>query len=342
MNLLAHDRQGRQRQLLGLLGIMAAILLVAGLAAGSEGMSLQVLRDDWVAGKVSAVLGHIRAPRSIGALLVGALFGLAGAIAQGLFRNPLADPYLLGSAAGAVLGVVLVLAAGTLAGHMLSWAAASWLERLGLTGAASLGALGGVLMTLLFAHGTQQTIRLLLAGVVTSVVLGAVSDLVTLWVPEALRGKQVFLLGSTSYLSWSAVVILAGGLIIALPLATTLARALDALSLGDESASTLGLPLVQVRFLLVALLAVCTGLAVSQAGLVAFVGLVAPHMVRRIAPSTHGFLLLASAACGAVLLLAADVLARSIMAPQELPVGILTAALGGSYLLWLLHHGQAR
>jgi iron complex transport system permease protein len=342
MNLLASDRQARQLQLMVLLAVMAAVFSVAGLAAGSEGMSWQVLRDDWAAGQVSAVVGQIRAPRSVGALLVGALFGLAGAIAQGLFRNPLADPYLLGSAAGAVLGVVLVLAAGTLAGHVLSMVAASWLQRLGLTGAASLGALAGVCMTLLFARGTQHTMRLLLAGVVTSVVLSAVSDVVTLWAPDALRGKQVFLLGSTSYLSWPAVAMLAVGLAFALPMAIKLARALDALSLGEESAATLGLPLQRVRLVFVALLALCTGLAVSQAGLIAFVGLVAPHIVRRIAPSTHGFLLLASAACGAVLLLAADVLARIIISPQELPVGILTAALGGSYLLWLLHCGQVR
>jgi iron complex transport system permease protein len=121
------------------------------------------------------------------------------------------------------------------------------------------------------------------------------------------------------------------------PLALRLARALDALALGEDSARSLGLDLPRLRAGLVAALALATGLAVSQAGLIAFVGLVAPHLVRRYAPAPHGFTLLASAAMGGVLLLAADVLARSLMAPQELPVGVLTAILGGGYLLRLLH-----
>ena len=114
---------------------------------------------------------------------------------------------------------------------------------------------------------------------------------------------------------------------------------LDALTLGEDGAASLGLDLPRTRAALVALLALCTGLAVAQAGLVAFVGLVAPHLVRRLAPSTHAFLLAASALAGAVLLLAADVLARGLLAPQELPVGVVTAVLGGGYLLALLHRG---
>ena len=113
-------------------------------------------------------------------------------------------------------------------------------------------------------------------------------------------------------------------------------RDLDALTLGEDSAASLGLNLARARLLLVTLLALCTGLAVSQAGLVAFVGLVAPHLVRRYAPSAHGYLLAASSATGGVLLLGADVLARALIAPQELPVGVVTAVLGGGYLLWLL------
>ena len=203
--------------------------------------------------------------------------------------------------------------------------------------AAFCGALAGVSLTLLMARGAQHTLRLLLAGVVVGVVLGAVSDLVTSWAPEALRGKQMFMLGSTGYLGWDSVLVLAAGLLLALPLAWRLARGLDALSLGEDSASSLGLRLPQLRLVLVLVLAACTGLAVSQAGLVAFVGLVAPHLVRRCAPAPQGYTLPASAATGAVLLLAADVLARGLIAPQELPVGVLTALLGGGYLLWLLH-----
>ena len=178
--------------------------------------------------------------------------------------------------------------------------------------------------------------RLLLAGVVVGVVLGALSDLITTVSPEALRGKQSFLLGSTGFLGWDAVALLAAGLAALLPMAHRYARALDALTLGEDSAASLGLDLPRTRLLLVGLLALATGLAVSQAGLVAFVGLVAPHLVRRHAPASQGFTLVASAAMGGVLLLAADVLARGLIAPQELPVGVLTAVLGGGYLMRLL------
>jgi iron complex transport system permease protein len=200
-----------------------------------------------------------------------------------------------------------------------------------------MGALGGVLLTLLLARGAQHTLRLLLAGVVVGVVLSGLSDLLTLAVPEALRGRQVFMLGSTGFLGWDGCLLLGAGLALLLPLAQRLSRLLDALVLGEDSARSLGLPLPQLQLLLVGLLAAATGLAVSQTGLVAFVGLAAPHLVRRIAPGPHAYLLAASAATGAVLLLAADVAARTLIAPQELPVGVLTAVFGGAYLLWLLN-----
>jgi iron complex transport system permease protein len=328
----------QQRQRLWWALLLAALVLAAlGMAAGSEGLSWRAWLADWQADQATLILGQIRAPRTLGALLVGALLGLAGAVAQGLFRNPLADPFLLGSAAGASFAVVLVLAAGALAGHSISLVAAAWLDSLGLVLAAFVGAVLGVALTLLLARGAQHTVRLLLAGVVVGVLLGAATDLLTLVSPQALRGKQMFLLGSTGFLGWRSVVLMAVGLCVALPLAWRLARVLDALTLGDDSAASLGLALARWRTVLVLIFALATGLAVSQAGLVAFVGLVAPHLVRRSAPGPHGHLLLASAAVGAVLLLAADVLARVVMAPQELPVGVVTGLLGGAYLLWLLH-----
>jgi iron complex transport system permease protein len=325
-------RSRRRNLALGL--CMASVLLVcAGLLAGSEGWSPAAL----FGADANLIVGRIRAPRTVGAWLTGALLGLAGAIAQGLFRNPLADPYLLGSAAGASLGVVLVLAAGSLGGHAIGLATAEGLARFGLVGAAFVGALAGVMLTLALARGAQQTTRLLLSGIVVGVVMNAVSDLLTTAAPEALRGKQVFMLGTTSFLGWESVAILAAGLALTLPAAWRLARTLDALTLGEDTARSLGLALAQWRRVLVLIMALATGLAVSQAGLLAFVGLVAPHLVRRFAPAPHGYALVASAAAGGVLLLAADVMARTVIAPQELPVGVLTAVLGGSYLLWLLH-----
>jgi iron complex transport system permease protein len=332
------DRQ-RRRLAIGL-AVMTLLLLITGLAAGSEGWSLQQLLQTWRGPDGALIIGEIRAPRTLGAWLAGALLGLAGAVAQGLFRNPLADPYLLGSASGASLGVVLVLAGSTLGGHAISLATADALARFGLIGAAFVGALGGVLLTLTLARGAQQTIRLLLAGVVVGVVLSAVNDLVTTAAPDALRGKQAFLLGSTGFLGWSSCIALAVGLALTLPLSWRLARTLDALTLGVDSALSLGLALPRIRLALVTALALATGLAVSQSGLIAFVGLVSPHLVRRFAPARHGFTLVASAATGGSLLLMADVLARTLIAPQEVPVGVLTALLGGSYLIWLLHRGR--
>ncbi|WP_374568866.1 FecCD family ABC transporter permease [Ideonella sp.] len=329
------DAARRRRLLLALAGLAIGLALL-GLAAGPSGLSWPALVADAGSDQAMLILGQIRAPRTLGAWGVGALLGLAGAIAQGLFRNPLADPYLLGTAAGASLAVVLLLAGASLGGLSIGLATAQWLARLGMVLAAFVGALGGLMLTLMLARGAQAPMRLLLAGVVVAVVLGAASDLVTTVSPEALRGKQSFMLGSTGFLGWGSVWVLAVGLAVALPLARRYARALDALTLGEDSAASLGLDLPRIRLVLVGLLALATGLAVSQAGLVAFVGLAAPHLVRRHAPAPQAFTLLASAAMGGVLLLAADVLARSVIAPQELPVGVLTAVIGGAYLMRLL------
>ncbi|WP_232351698.1 FecCD family ABC transporter permease [Inhella proteolytica] len=328
-------QQRRQRLSLTLLALIALALL-AGLMTGSNGFAPLQFWQELQGEQAGLILGEIRAPRSLGAAAVGALLGLGGAIAQGLFRNPLADPYLLGSASGAGLGVVLVMAGATLGGWSLSLATLAWIERVGLVGAAFGGALAGVALTLSLAAGALHTLRLLLAGVVVAVLLGAVSDLITLVSPDALRGKQAFLLGSTSFLGWPSLGLMALGWGVALLLALRLARALDALTLGEESAASLGLNLPRVRLGLVLALALATALAVSQTGLVGFVGLVAPHLVRRHAPGPHAWLLWASSLMGALLLLGADVLARAVIAPQELPVGVVTAVVGGAYLFVLI------
>lgn len=333
---MIHAVQARAGRRFGLrLGALTVVLLVLGALLGSEGWSPAVLHDPALA----PVLWDIRLPRTLGAWLTGALLGLAGALSQGLFRNPLADPYLLGSAAGAGLGVVLVLAASSLAGHGLQLLAEGMSARLGLTGAAFAGALLGVLLTLALARGLQRSTGLLLAGVVVGVVLNAVAELVTLAAPDTLRGRQVFLLGTTGFLGWGSCAALAAALLLTLPAAWWGSRALDALSLGEDSARSLGLGLARLRGALVVLMAMATGASVAQAGLVGFVGLVSPHLVRRRLHAPHGVTLLASAAMGGMLLLASDLLARTLIAPQELPVGVLTAVLGGSYLLAMLKRG---
>ena len=305
-------------------------VVLLGTAAGSQGWQA------WWSGGGDVVshqiVWDIRLPRSLGAWLGGALLGLAGAVAQGLFRNPLADPYLLGSASGASLGVGVYL---SLWGGN-AWAMSRWLG-LGLTGAAFVGAVLAVVFTLLLARGVQQTLRLLLAGVVVGVVLGAVTSLISLLQPQVLQAMQGFMLGSTAFVSWTACATMAAVLALCLTLAWVFARVLDALSLGEATAQSLGVPLPLARIVLVGVISLATGAAVAQIGLVAFVGLAAPHLVRSLVRCTHAWRLLLSALMGGALLVLADVMARVLLAPQELPVGVLTAVLGGGYLLWRVY-----
>jgi len=314
------------------LWLLAASLLlcIAGVGVGSLGWEPVWTRNGDAS---AAILWDIRLPRTLGAWLAGALLGLAGAVAQGLFRNPLADPYLLGSATGAALGVAVLL---VLIGAS-PMAASSWVARLGLTGAAFGGAVAAVLVTLGLAKGVQHTLRLLLAGVVVGMVFGAFAALVMFWVPDIMRAMQAFLLGTTGFLGWGSVGLLAAIFIVNLAAAVMFSRALDALSLGDTTAQSLGVALGPVRVVLIGVMALATGAAVAQVGLIAFIGLVAPHLVRAAVKPTHRWLLPLAALAGGVLLLAADVLARWLLAPRELPVGVLTAVLGGGYLLWLMH-----
>jgi iron complex transport system permease protein len=324
----------RQQQVAAWLGasllILGAVLLLLGASIGSTGFE-SVLRA-WSDPVALQIVWDIRLPRTLGAWSAGALLGLAGAVAQGLFRNPLADPYLLGSASGASLGVALALVFFGVSPY-----ATQWLVRLGLTGAAFVGAVGAVLLTLMLANGVQHTLRLLLAGVIVGVVLGAMTSLAMLMVPDVMQAMQAFMLGSTGFVGWIACALMGGVWVVCMVVAWLLSHVLDGLSLGESTAASLGLPLAPMRVALVAVLALATGTAVAQTGLIAFVGLAAPHLVRSIAKTTHGRLIFLSSLMGGALLMAADLLARGLLAPQELPVGVLTAVLGGGYLLWLMH-----
>lgn len=343
--------------------LAALVLATLGVCVGSVGFEnlMQPLlwgnSDPEHAALARQIVWEIRLPRTVGAWAAGALLGLAGAVAQGLFRNPLADPYLLGSASGASLGVALALAALGGAAGMLGGDAAgaaqpgglvvgvfsnSLLVRLGLTGAAFLGSVAAIVLTLLLSRGVGHTLRLLLAGVIVGAVLGAVTHLVLMASPDSLQAMWAFMLGSTAFVGWVSLALMVGAWLVCLVAAWLLARVLDALSLGDATAHSLGLAVVPMRAALVAVLALATGTAVAQTGLIAFVGLAAPHLVRSIVKTTHGQLILLASLVGGVLLMAADTLARWLIAPQELPVGVLTAVLGGGYLLWLMHRGPAK
>ncbi|MGI4777030.1 MAG: FecCD family ABC transporter permease [Janthinobacterium lividum] len=328
------NAQRRRALLLGAaLAVASVVVLTLGLGIGSTGFeSVFAMRHEPVALRI---VRDIRLPRTLGAWLAGALLGLAGAVAQGLFRNPLADPYLLGSASGASLGVAVALLAF---GHTAPGGIAGmqWLMRLGLTGAAFVGAVLAVLLTLALARGVQRSLRLLLAGVIVGVVLGATKDLVVLGSADILSALTGFMLGSTGLVGWSACAVMAATVALCLPCAWAMAPVLDGLALGESTAASLGLPLGAMRAALVAVLALATGAAVAQTGLIAFVGLAAPHLVRSAVKTTHAGLIVLSTATGGLLLMAADLAARWLIAPRELPVGILTAVLGGSYLLFLM------
>ncbi len=322
--------RGRSVALWALLLLLVGVAgLVLGTAVGSQGWEgAWTFAQDPV---MRQIVLDIRLPRSLGAWLGGALLGLAGAVAQGLFRNPLADPYLLGSASGASLGLSLGLS--LVGGSVL---ATDWLPRLGMTAAAFVGAVLAVLLTLMLARGVQQTLRLLLAGVVVGVVLGALDSLVALLQPQVLQAMQGFMLGSTAWVGWTSCALMALALLLTLAVSWALSPVLDALTLGEPTAQSLGLPLAPARLWLVAAMALATAAAVAQMGLIAFVGLAAPHAVRSLLRCTHAALLALSALMGGALLLLADVLARWLLAPQELPVGVLTAVLGGFFLLWCM------
>jgi iron complex transport system permease protein len=313
--------------------VLGTLGIALGSAVGSTGVESWL--NAWQDSVAWQIVSDIRLPRTLGACAAGALLGLAGALAQGLFRNPLADPYLLGSASGASLGVAVALA--LLGGSPF---ATEFLVRLGLTGAAFVGAVLAVLLTLLLSRGVQHTLRLLLAGVIVGVVLGAFASLITLMRPDVLQGMQGFLLGSTSFIGWTSCVLMFVVLAICLALSFAMSRVLDALTLGESTTLSLGLPLAPMRVALVCVLALATGTAVAQTGLIAFVGLAAPHLVRSMVKTKHNWVLLLSALMGGALLLAADLLARMVIAPQEMPVGVLTAVLGGGYLLWLMYRSQ--
>jgi iron complex transport system permease protein len=321
------------------LAISLLLLGIFGIVLGSSVGSTRF--ESWFAAFQDEIAWQIfwdiRLPRSVGAFVAGALLGLAGAIAQGLFRNPLADPYLLGSASGASLGVAIALA--LFGGNPF---AAEFLIRLGLTGAAFIGAVLAVMLTIALAQGVQHTLRLLLAGVIVGVVLGAMASLISLLRPDVLQGMQGFLLGSTSFIGWNSCALMFGVLLVCMGLAFFLSRVLDALSLGELTALSLGMPLAKARLVLVTLLALATGAAVAQTGLVAFVGLAAPHLVRSLIKTKYNWVILLSTLMGGLLLLLADLLARLLLSPQELPVGVLTAVLGGGYLLWLMYQSQKK
>lgn len=284
-------------------------------------------------GSHAVIISQLRIPRILLVVLVGATLGCAGTVYQGLFRNPLADPFVIGASGGAALGAVLAIVLG-LETLIPGVGIVSWLAFAGaLAAVAAVYALGGF-----GRHASKVT--LILAGAAVSTMLGAVVSFLMLLDRQSLQVIFTWLMGSFAGRSWphleSSWLLLTLGCVWML----LCARPLDALTLGEETAAGLGLPLTRARILIVGGASLATAAAVSVAGIIGFVGLIAPHAARLLVGATHRRVLPASALLGSLLLLLADDLARTSLAPVEVPVGIITAFLGGPFFLLLLrrHH----
>ncbi len=289
---------------------------------------------DTVSQQVKTILLDIRLPRICLAILIGAILAISGAVMQGLFRNPLAAPSLIGVSSGASVGASVVI---VLAG--------AWLQSntaLGLSLVAVGAFIGSFLVTVLVyrlstsALGTSVT-TMLLAGIAVSALAGAVSGLLSYYADnEMLRQISIWQMGNLSTANWQRVLVLTVVAILVLSLFPRESKSLNALLLGESEARHLGIDVQQVKRKLILLTTLGIGAAVAIGGMIGFVGLIVPHIVRLLIGPDHRWLLPASALAGGVLLLLADTIARIIIAPTELPTGILTAILGAPFFIMLL------
>lgn len=324
--------------LLPLLAIFLGMAIVQALLAGPLALNLGDLISAGGLGArplpdyAGAVLMEIRLPRIASALLIGAALAVSGAAMQGLFRNPLADPGLIGVSAGAALAATLWLAFKT---TLLPGLSAAWVLPLAAFGGGALAAL--LALRLGQREGQTSVASLLLAGLsINAIALAGIGLLQQLTDDATLRDITRWMLGSLGKSGWTEIAAATPLLLLPVILLPREGRALDALLLGEAEAGHLGVDVeaLKRRVLLLAVLAV--GASVALAGMIGFVGLLAPHLVRLLIGPGHRLLLPASALLGALLLLLADTLARTVAAPIELPVGALTALLGGPFFLWLL------
>lgn len=340
------QRQG-QLVLIGLAGLLVVALL-AGVGLGAVRVSPAqviailvnkvagegVIDVPYEARQASVVLA-IRLPRVLLGLLVGAGLAVSGAAIQGLFRNPLASPGLIGISSGAALAAVTVIVLGATVLQGLS----QLLGRFTLPAAAFLGGIFTTWLIYRLANngGRTQVATMLLAGVAINALTGAVTGILTFMATdEQLRSITFWSLGSLGGANWRSLTVAAPLLLLPLIAIPLLARPLNALLLGEAEAGHLGIPVERVKRWLVVWVALAVGTAVSVSGMIGFVGLVVPHLLRLVIGPDHRLVLPGSALLGASLLLAADLLARTIVVPAELPIGIVTALIGGPFFLWLL------
>jgi iron complex transport system permease protein len=333
-------RAARLRPVLLAAGLTAVVLAaLAGLVMGPVSLSpVAVVRellgfDSGLTSQQVAIVEQIRLPRVVLGLLVGATLSLCGASYQGVFRNPLADPYLLGAAAGAGLGVTLVIV-GTAEGSSTPAVAPL---------AAFVGALAAV--ALAYALGTSgggraSTASLILAGVAVTSFLTALQTYVQQRNQDTIRQVYTWILGRLSTAGWHDVVLLLPYAVLTWVVLLAHRRVLDVLAVGDDEATTLGVHARRSRLIVIVAASLGTAAAVSVSGLIAFVGIIVPHTVRLLAGRSHRVVLPLSLLFGAAFLCIADLLARTLSSPAEIPIGVVTAFFGAPFFVLVLRSSR--
>lgn len=275
------------------------------------------------------IILNIRLPRVLQAALVGASLSVAGATMQGLFRNPLADPYIIGVSSGAALGASAAIVFGISLGF-------------GGFGAVPLLAFAGGLLTIVVVYhisrqgGAVPVMTLLLAGIAIGAFLSALVSLMIFYSGERMHQVVFWMMGGLGGARWSYLQVMLPYVFLGYGCIAYFARDLNAMLLGEDTAHYLGIDAEKMKKVFLVAASLLVSAAVSTSGIIGFIGLVVPHIVRLLAGPDHRFLLPVSALCGAILLIGADTLARTIIAPAELPVGIITALLGAPFFLYLL------
>ena len=339
------DRSVRARSAIGVLALALLVVSLFSLTAGASDASAWDVAFGWLSadGTVDEALSardriivyDIRLPRVILGILIGAALAVSGAVMQGLFRNPLADPGLIGVSSGAGLGAIVIIVLG-------STVLAPVINIFGIY-ALPLAAFGGGLATTLLLYrvatrrGQTSIATMLLAGIALGAMAGAFSGvLVFIADDRQLRDLTFWGLGSLAGATWTKIAASGPIIVLALLAAPFMARALNAMALGEATANHLGIPVQRFKNVAIVAVAASTGASVAVSGGIGFVGIVVPHLLRLLIGPDHRYLLPASALLGASLLLLADAVSRTIVAPAELPIGIVTAAVGAPFFLWIL------
>lgn len=340
----AGDRSVRARLAIAALAILLVVTVLFSLASGaSDASAVSVIRnwlfsissDDALSIRDSIIIYDIRLPRVIMGVLIGAALAVSGAVMQGLFRNPLADPGLVGVSAGSSLGAVSVIVLGATLLAPLT----ALLGTFTLPLAAFIGGLATTLILYRIStrQGRTSVATMLLAGIALAALAMALTGVLIFMADDRqLRDLTFWGLGSLAGATWQKIGAIGPIIVLALAATPFLARGLNALALGEATANHLGVPVQRLKYIAIVSVAAAVGASVAVSGGIGFVGIVVPHLLRLSIGPDNRYLLPASALLGASMLLLADAVSRTIVAPAELPIGIVTAVVGAPFFLWIL------